>query len=487
MQGERMGQNNKLLIIIVLSAGALLGAGLFEPIRSSLFTFASLAATLLFFMWKALYKTSKRFSSAAKQPLPELLNQISHVDSVTTLPTRIFFNEVVNKTLNLAKRHNKILAVLLIELDEEADSMELKEIANHFTKVLRKEDTLARLDENQFAVLLSEITKPKFASTVAEKLLKSCKQTLSIGICIYPHDGQSLEELLQNAESALCKVKHAGGADYQFYTEKMDREAREYIQLESALRKAILNNELTLYYQPKLSIKKGRIVGAEALMRWEHPVLGMVNPQTFIALAEEIGLAMQLAEWGLRQACITNKSWQNEGYEHLTMSVNLSSKQFNDPKMPALITKVLEETGLNPPYLELEIAENVIMENTMMAATILEKLKETGIHISIDHFGTGQTAISCLKKFPISTIKIDQSFIKGVPYIPNDLAITNAFIALAHHLGLEVVAEGVETAEQLQYLSDQACDLVQGYFLSQPVPAAKFMLQMHKLNDDVLL
>lgn len=267
----------------------------------------------------------------------------------------------------------------------------------------------------------------------------------------------------------------------------MDVEAREYIQLESALRKAIHNNELALYYQPKLHLKKGSVIGMEALIRWEHPVLGIIDPVRFIPIAEETGYIMQIGEWALYEACKMNKYWQDEGYEHLTISVNLSPKQFHHPHIADVIAKILTQTKLNPRYLEIEINEKTIMENSGASGKQLANIKATGVVISIDHFGTGYTSISHLKQFPISILKIDQSFIKGIPNIPNDLAITNAFISLAHNLGLAVVAEGVETAEQVQYLSNQSCDIVQGYFLSHPLPASKIVLQLKKLQDEVLI
>ncbi len=429
---------------------------------------------------------------------------VAHKDSLTNLPNRIFFNDTLNKAISYAKRRNQFLAILIIDLDGFKKINEtlghtfgdyvLNKFGSRLTKTLRSEDLLARLNGDEFIVLLNDITKPKFASVVAEKILHACYKpikefflTASIGICIYPNDGSSLEELLNNADKALFKAKQLGGNRYQFHTHEMDVEAREFIKLENALQQSILNNELVLYYQPKLNIKKGSIVGIEALVRWAHPELGILNPTQFISIAEETGFIAQMSEWALREACKTNKYWQDEGYEHLTVSLNLSPRQFRDENIATTIANILQETGLNPQYLELEINEATVMDNIEIATERLMKIKAIGVQISIDHFGAGYTSISHLKRFPINAIKIDQNYIKGVPNNPNDSAITNAFIALAHNLGFDIVAEGVETAEQVQYLTAQNCDMIQGYFLSHPLPAQKIELQFKKLMDRALL
>ncbi|EKD54581.1 MAG: hypothetical protein ACD_60C00068G0023 [uncultured bacterium] len=430
--------------------------------------------------------------------------RIERYDELTDLPNHILFNEALTKAISHAKRHNKVLAVLLIDLDDfnavntqlgqsRSDNI-LKQISKRFQKVLRTEDMLARLKEDEFIVLLNDITKPKFASVVAEKILRAAAEpieglsiTASIGISIYPHDGLAIEDLLHCANAALNQAKNAGGNVYQFYTEELHLEASEYIQLGTALRHAIQNKELSLYFQPKLNIKKGTIVGVEALVRWTHPELGMINPEKFILLAEETGFIMQLGEWVLREACRINQYWQNEGYEHITISVNLSQKQFQHPDIVKIIETILKETEMNPQYLELEINESTMMEDIDSASQKLFAIKTTGVQISVDHFGTGYTSISHLKKFPLNAIKIDRTFIQGVPNNPDDSAITNALIALAHNLGLEVVAEGVETAEQLQYLTAQNCEIIQGYFISHPLPAHKVVQQLKKLMDRTIL
>jgi len=437
----------------------------------------------------------------------EYLMQFGKTNELTSLPNGIQFNEILNKAITYSKRRRHTLAVLLINLDlfklvndtfgQDNSDLILQEISKRLKNVLRKEDVLAKLEGDEFIILLNDITKPKFASMVAEKILNGCSQllkvdsheftiTASIGISVYPNDGHSLEELIENADRALFKAKQSGGNTYQFYAEEIQIEALEYIQLESALRKAIHHNELVLYYQPKFRVSTGSITAVEALMRWEHPTLGIISPMKFIPLAEESGLIMQIGEWALREACQRIKYWQNEGFEHITVALKLSPKQFSHPDIVKLLTTIPAHYNVHPKYIELEITEQTVMENVEIAAPILEKIKETGVQISIDHFGVGYTVISYLKQFPLSAIKIDQSYIKGIPNKPNDVAITSALIALAHKLGLEVVAEGVETAEQVQFLSAQGCDVIQGYFLSHPVSAQKIVLQFRKLRDEVL-
>lgn len=521
----------KLFAIVGLSTLAFLCAGYFTEVRYPLLNF--ILATLFFSLLLIylihiliikqiesqlkLKNEQKKPLSDANQPIAaesvplpvqdkdkECLAHLGRYDYLTSLPNRVFFNEILNKTISHVKRRNKILAILLVDLDsfkkindklgQAIGDEVLKKIGSRLGKTLRSEDILARLDGDEFIILLNDIGKPKFASAVAEKVLQICAQpmeisgkelklTASIGIAIYPNDGDSLETLQQNVDVALVKAKQAGGANYQFYTQEMGIEAHEYIKHESALRKAIQNNELALYYQPKLHIKRGTIIGVEALTRWSHPELGNVDAAKLITLAEECGLIMQLGEWAIREACKTNKHWQDEGYEHITVAVNLSQKQFHHPDLPNIISKALKETDLHPGYLEFEIDESTAMENVEAAAKSFERIKATGVQLSIDHFGIGYTSIREIKQFPVSIIKIDKSFIKGVPHTPNDIAIVSAFIALAHSLGLEVVAEGVETAEQVQYLSSQNCDIVQGYFLSHPLCADKIIGQFAKVRS----
>lgn len=427
------------------------------------------------------------------------LAQLAHYDELTALPNRVFFNEMLNKTLSHAARHEKKLALLFIDIDRfkhindalgmKIGNQVLKEVANRFATTLRSGDIIARLGGDEFIILLNDVGHPKKASSVADKLLQACSRSIkvkdrefflsaSIGICIFPEDGKTLETLQQNADLALYKAKQAGGGVFQYFSKEMTLEASKHIKLESALRTALSNNEFVLHFQPKLNIATGTISGVEALIRWINPEIGLINPNEFIPQAEENGLIEPIGNWVLHEACRTNKSWQDQGYHPINMAVNISPKQFNDPNIVKVVEKALADSGLDPKYLELEITEMTIMEDVEAVAKKLHAIKAMGVKICIDDFGTGYTSISYLKKFPIDILKVDQHFIKGIPDNQNDLAIASAIIALGHNLGMQIVAEGVETPEQLQYLLDHHCDFVQGYYFSRPLPEQKMVLQL---------
>lgn len=426
---------------------------------------------------------------------------LAHYDSLTCLPNRIFFNEMLNKTIHQALRRKKMIAILFIDLDRfkkindafghATGDLVLKEVAARFNTVLRSGDVMARLGGDEFIIMLNDIDHPKFASPVAKKLLQICSQhmriehhefvvTTSIGICIFPDDGTSLEELQKNADMAMYKAKRAGGNVFEYFAREMNTTAHEHVKLETALRKAVINNEFVLYYQPTFNLQNGEITGVEALIRWDNPESGIISPAEFIPLAEETGMIMQIGEWAMREACRANKSWQASGFKPITVAVNLSSKQFTHPAFVTQVKTILSETGLDPQWLELEIRETALLTNIDQAIAKLQDLKNMGIHIAIDDFGTGYTSINHLKELPVDTLKIDQSLIKGITEHQNDLAITTAMIALAHSLGMYVVAEGVETANQLQCLADKECDRVQGYYMCSPLPEPKVILQFVK-------
>lgn len=431
----------------------------------------------------------------------EHLVQLAHYDNLTTLPNRVFFNEILNKAISHAKRHNRILAVLFIDIDRfknindaagyPGGDLVLKEVGERFNKLLRSGDMLARLGGDEFIILLNDIPHANLASSVAKKILDACKEpilindheffvTVSIGISIFPEDGDSLEDLQKNADMAMYKAKRAGGGLYQYYTHEMNAQAHEHIKLESELRHAIQNNEFVLYFQPQLNVKEGIVEQVEALIRWEHPTLGLILPAKFIPLAEETGLIMAIGEWALRAACSIAKSWQDEGYDPIIVAVNISPKQFRHQDIVQLVADALKTSKLDPQYLEIEITESTVMENVDVAINTLTSIRAMGVRIAVDDFGTGYTSINYLRKFPVNVLKIDQSFIKGIPYDQNNAAITSAVIALGHNLGLQVIAEGAETAEQLQFLTEHQCDLIQGYFLSRPLPERKIILQFRK-------
>ncbi|MNI36585.1 Phytochrome-like protein cph2 [compost metagenome] len=312
--------------------------------------------------------------------------------------------------------------------------------------------------------ILEQVNKP--VKVQAHELFISA----SIGISLYPFDGDDIGNLVKNADTAMYVAKNQGRNGAQYYDSAMNAKAESNLKMEIKLRGALRQNEFKLYYQPKYDLKEGRITGMEALIRWQHPELGLVPPAEFIPLAEELGLLNPIGEWVLRTACEQNKKWQDEGVQALSISVNISASQFQHPDFLDTVKQILEETSLEPHYLELELTESVIMNNGSMAIVRLKKLKELGILISIDDFGTGFSSLSYLKYFPIDSLKIDRSFIKDIPDAPKDTAITKTILALGRRLNIKVVAEGVETEQQLAFLASRKCDEVQGYLISKPLP-----------------
>lgn len=438
----------------------------------------------------------------------EHLVRLAHYDNLTSLPNRVFFNEILNKAISHAKRNKKVLAVLFIDLDRfktindalghTVGDLVLKEMGARFSNLLRAGDILARLGGDEFIVLLNDLEDVNQAAAVANKVLVASAQpvnvesheffiTASIGISIFPDDGASLEDLQKNADMAMYKSKKNGGGVFHFYSHDMDTAANEHIKLESALRKGIQNGELVLHYQPQLDLKDGKIKRVEALVRWESPELGLVSPAAFIPLAEETGLIMPIGEWALHEACRTAKQWIDNGYEPISIAVNVSPKQFRYQDIVSIVKEAITKSNLPGEYLEVEITETAVMDNVENAIEKLKNLREMGVHVSVDDFGTGYTSISYLKQYPINTLKIDQSFIKGIPQNPHDIGITTAVIALGHNLGLEIVAEGVETIEQMQFLSEHGCDMIQGYYISRPLPANKITEQFAKAKQPLEL
>lgn len=425
--------------------------------------------------------------------------ELTQINPLTSLPNRISFNEATNKALMEARRHHKIVALLLVVIDHfqeikaahgpaMTDGL-LEELSKRFRSILRASDTLAHLENDEFALLLTGLEQVKLAGLVSEKLLKvstlpftvnsrEISVTISIGVSTFPADGQTLEELQKQVADALHFAKKQGGNNYQFTLPQMTLETHHFMQLQAALSKALKNNEFAMYYQPKLDLKTWTLSGVEALIRWEHPGFGLIDPLKFIPTAEETGLILHIGEWALREACHACKEWQSQGYQPTSVAVNLSPKQLYQPQLIKIVEAVLRETQLEPRYLELEIAEMTVMDDTAKVNHILHGLKSLGVSLSIDDFGTGHTSISYLRDFPINTVKIDQSFIKTLPHDPKNAAITAALITLAHQLGIKVVAEGVETMDQIKFLVDRTCDQVQGYFISRPLPSSKIVAQM---------
>jgi diguanylate cyclase (GGDEF)-like protein len=431
---------------------------------------------------------------------------LSHYDSLTSLPNRVFFNEIFNKAMTHSRVNNKTLSIIILDLDRfktvnntygrQIGDTVLKETATRIGSLLRPGDLLARLEGDEFIVLLNDIAHPKFASSIAEKMLHSTMGvvkvdghdlflTASIGISVFPNAADSLEDMVKNAEIALYKAKHAGGGVYQYFTQEMSHEKYENIQLETALRKAIVNNEFVLFYQPVLNLKTGALCGVEALVRWMHPTLGLIDPVNFIPFAERTGLIIKIGEWVLKTACATNKRWQNEGYSPLPISVNFSPNQFKLQDISQLVTSVLSETGLDPHCLEIEITELAFLDDDKETVSRINDIHEMGVNIAIDDFGTGKFSLLYFSNLHINTIKVDKSLIKGIPANQNDEMIVNAIVAMAHNLNVKIVAEGVETAEQIQYLFEHQCDMIQGYYISPPLPENRVVFLFTKKKDEI--
>ena len=426
----------------------------------------------------------------ARRLAEERVYHLAHYDELTGLPNRSMFNQRLSHALAQVRRNNKPLAILFIDLDHfknindtlghEAGDRVLKEVAQRLQGCLREGDTVGRLGGDEFVVLIEELPEPLHVAAVAQKILaavvkpfivgaKEFKLSASIGISTYPDDSEEMQGLLKNADIAMYRAKEQGN-NYQFHSTLMNIHTVERLALESGLRRALERNEFLLHYQPRVDIGSGRITGMEALLRWQRPGQELVAPAQFIALAEETGLIVPIGEWVLKTACARNQSWREQGLPPLRIAVNLSARQFAHENLLQDVARALAETGLDPAALELDITESMVMHDAERAVTLLSRLKHMGIHLSIDDFGTGYSSLSYLKRFPLDSVKIDRSFIRDIPGDADDAAITRAIIAMAHSLRLKVIAEGVETAEQLSFLREHGCDEMQGYYFSKPLP-----------------
>jgi len=431
----------------------------------------------------------------------ERINLLAYYDELTGLPNRTLFENRLGQALSLAQRNKQLVAVMLLDLDRlrslneslgqaVGDSL-LKQVAERLRVSVRGGDTVARFAGVGFALLLTQIGRRDDAVNVAQRakqilvdvaseVIDGLKSpyiaeghelfvTASVGISVYPDNGEDAPTLLRNAGAALSAIKEQGGG-FHFYAASMNENLINELTLERQLRRALERGEFTLHYQPQVKIDTGQIEGVEALIRWQSPELGPVSPANFIPLAEKNGLIVPIGEWSLRTACAQAKAWQDEGLPPLRMSVNLSPRQFEQPDLTSMVAGVLEETGLDPGSLELELTESSIMKNAEHAIVILDALRKMKIQIAVDDFGSGYSSLSYLKRFPIDRLKIDQSFVSDATSDPTDAAIIMAIITLAHNLRLKVTAEGVETEEQLRFLHILRCDEMQGYLFSRPVP-----------------
>jgi diguanylate cyclase (GGDEF)-like protein/PAS domain S-box-containing protein len=422
------------------------------------------------------------------------IQRMAHFDPLTGLPNRVLLNERVNHDLSAAQRHHTQLVVMFVDLDHFKNVNDtlghrigdalLIAVATRLKAAVREIDTVSRQGGDEFVLILPD-TNADGAAHVAGKLLEAVAQpyqietfelivTLSIGIALYPGDGADFESLSKCADAAMYRAKHDGRNTYRFFTMEMQARSAHNLHMENDLRRALERKQLLLHYQPQISLRDRRIVGVEALLRWQHPELGMIPPADFIPLAEESGQILPIGEWALRCAARQMKAWMDAGLAPMVMAVNLSAVQFRHPHLPELVTRILDEEKLAPQYLELELTEGVAMEDAPAAIAVMDRLHARGIRMSIDDFGTGYSSLSYLKRFKVYKLKIDQSFVRDINQDPEDRAIVSAIISLASSLGLQTIAEGVETEGQLAFLREQGCSEVQGYYFSKPLPADAF-------------
>jgi diguanylate cyclase (GGDEF)-like protein/PAS domain S-box-containing protein len=422
------------------------------------------------------------------------VHHVAQHDVLTGLPNRSLLQDRLGQAVAGANRSGRPVWVMLIDLDRfkyvndsmghKAGDVLLMTVAARLRTALRDTDTVARLSGDEFVVILSEDSEPlrpeivqRVMDSVAQPILLGSREffvTCSVGVAAYPSGGTPADSLIEHADIAMYRAKKLGRNNFQFYTPAMNEESLERVRIESGLRSALERNEFVLHYQPQVDLQSGRIVGMEALIRWQHPELGMVPPSRFVGVAEDTGLIVPIGAWVMRTACAQNKAWQDAGLGELRVAVNLSARQFSAADLVPGIEAALRDTGLAPAALELELTESLFMGDIAPAVELLHRMKALGVKLSIDDFGTGYSSFSYLSRFPIDVLKIDRSFVADITHDANDAAIVDSIIALAHNLRLSVIAEGVETAEQLDYLRRQGCDEMQGYYFSRPLPAHEF-------------
>jgi diguanylate cyclase (GGDEF)-like protein/PAS domain S-box-containing protein len=433
--------------------------------------------------------------SAARAMTLQLAHSAEH-DVLTGLPNRALLNDRVNQSIILASRHMKKVGVLFLDLDgfkHINDSLGhltgdklLQSITKRLCDCVRASDTVSRQGGDEFVVLLSEMEHSEDAAVTARRLLQAVADahfinqqdlhvTTSIGVSVYPDDGLDAETLIKNADTAMYQAKENGRQSFKFFKSSMNERAVERQSIEEGLRRALERNEFTLHYQPKVNLMTGRITGAEALLRWTHPSRGLVSPAQFIPVAEDCGLILPIGNWVLREACKQARAWVDAGLSLTSIAVNISAMEFRHERFLEGVFEILKETGLAPRFLELELTESVLMKHVEATGSILKTLRAAGVQLAVDDFGTGYSSLSYLRKFPIDALKIDQSFVRQITTSPDETSIVTAIISMGRSLGLRVIAEGVETQEELAFLQAHRCDEAQGYYFSRPVPAGQFV------------
>lgn len=447
-----------------------------------------------------IYKLINRYTSELRAQ-KNILDYQAHHDSLTGLPNRILFSDRLEQAITKAKRQKTEFAVLFIDLDrfkQINDSLGhsigdkvLQIIAKRLQGVMRREDSISRLGGDEFTVLVQDLEKGMNASLLAKKIISSLSEpinieehllyiTASIGISVFPNDGISANNLLKYADAAMYKAKEEGKNNFQYYSSEMTEKAFERVVMEASLRKALDNNEFVVYYQPQIDGKTDKIIGMEALVRWLHPNAGLVFPDKFIPLAQETGLILAIDQWVMKSAMKQIAKWYEMGLNPGILALNLAMKQLSQEGCANKLGLLLKESGCRPEWLELEVTESEIMKNPQNAIEVLRKISDMGIELAVDDFGTGYSSLSYLKRLPIDKLKIDKSFVDGLPDDEEDVSIARAVIALAHSLKLIVIAEGVETKEQKEFLVENGCDNIQGYYYSKPIPSEEMEKLLQK-------
>ena len=422
----------------------------------------------------------------------ERLAYLAQYDQLTELPNRSLFNERLTASIQQAQRHNRNMVLMFLDLDHFKDINDtlghsagdklLKDVAKRLQHCVRAEDTIARLGGDEFTIIMNEIHHRQDSATVAEKILDTLSHpfvleheevfvTTSIGIAGYPRCGKDPETLIRHADTALYRAKSEGRSNYQFFESEMNQAVTERMNMINALRHATKRDEFFLYYQPLINARTGEVYGMEALLRWQHPERGLIPSSEFIPLLEETGLILSVGEWVLHEACRQNRIWQEAGLGPLIVSINLSVRQFHKRNLVDVVTSAIDEAGIDPQQVQLEVTESVLLDRSHSANKILARLGDKGIKLAIDDFGTGYSSLSYLKQYPFDTLKFDRSFIQGITNSDNGAAIVASVINLGHSLGMTVVAEGVESQQQLTILHDHKCDQFQGYLFGYPMSA----------------
>jgi len=440
----------------------------------------------------------------------ERLKHMAHHDPLTGLPNRRLLNQRLNQSIRHAARHRVHLAVIFVDIDHfkhindglghATGDQVLKEVGRRLRQEVRNEDSVARISGDEFVVLLEAISNSEHIIPIVEKLMhcfdrpvstgdREIRVTASMGICMYPEDGDDAPTLLRNADAAMYSAKSEGRGSHQFYSREMTALAFERLFFESAMQEALDQNEFQLVYQPQVELLTGRFIGVEALLRWRHPKRGIIPPSKFIPLAEQNGLIRKINAWVLASACAQGKAWREQGFEFGRIAVNVSGHQIGEDDCVNMVRGVLENAGLTAEQLELEVTEGSVMRSTGSSVKQLQALRDIGVQIAIDDFGTGYSSLSYLKQLPIDKLKIDRSFIRDIPEVSNDNAITEAIIAMGRALSMKVVAEGVETEAQAMFLRHKGCEFAQGFLFAQPMSPEKVMtlFQKHLVKDEPAL